>query len=166
MPADGAIFTALSSALIGSHDWEGASTAVRQHIGAGGSAGQELLLAEGMVDAMRGNDAAASDAFRHAAAIAGDGIARYDLALVLLHRGNVKAAIAEVDSAAEEYERRGKPAERAAVLSRMQMLIGSARLLDGDESGAREALLRSRALNPQNLRAALLLRKLEAGRQQ
>lgn len=166
VPADGAIFAALSSALIGSHDWEGASIAIQQHAGAGGSGGQELLLAEGMVAAMRGNDAAASDAFRRAAAIAGDGIARYDLALVLLHRGNGKAAVAELGIAAEEYERRGDPAERAEALSRMQMLIGSARLLDGDESGAREALLRSRALNPKNLRAALLLRKLEAGRQQ
>ena len=166
VPADRAIFAALSSALIGSHDWEGASIAIQQHAEAGGPGGQELLLSEGMVAAMRGNDAAASDAFRRAAAIAGDGIARYDLALMLLHRGNGKAAVAELGIAGEEFERRGDPVKRAEVLSRMQMVIGSARLLDGDESGAREAFLRSRALNPQNLRAALLLRKLEAGRQQ
>jgi Flp pilus assembly protein TadD len=166
VPADKAIFSALSTALIASHDWEGAGIAIDQHAAAGGAAGQQLLLAEGMIAAMRGSDAAASDAFRRAAAIAGDGMARYDLALVLLRRGDVKAAIAELGTAADEYARRGNPAERSDVLSRMQMLTGSARLLDGDESGARDAFLRSLALNPHNLRAALLLRKLEAGRQQ
>jgi Flp pilus assembly protein TadD len=166
VPADGAIFTALSGALIVSHDWEGAAIAIQQHAGAGGAGGQQLLLAEGMVAVMRGNDAVASNAFRRAAAIGGDGIARYDLALVLLRRGNAKAATAELGIAAEEYERRGNPAERSAVLSRIQMLTGSARLLDGDESGAREALLRSLTLDPRNLRAVLLLRKLEAGKQQ
>lgn len=166
VPAERAIFTALSSALIASHDWEGAGIAIQQHAAAGGAAGQQLLLAEGMVAAMRGNDAAASDAFRRAAVTAGDGIARYDLALVLLRRGNGKAAIAELGLAEDEYARRGNPAERSRVLSAIQMLTGSARLLDGDESGARDAFLRALSLNPRNLRAALLLRKLEAGRQQ
>ncbi len=166
VPSDNAIFSALSTALIASHDWEGAGIAVDQHAAAGGAAGQQLLLAEGMIAAMRGNDAVSSDAFRRAAAIARDGIARYDLALVLLRRGSGKAAIAELATAADEYERRGNPAERSDVLSRIQMLTGSARLLDGDESGARDALLRSLALNPRNLHAALLLRKLEADRQQ
>jgi len=166
VPSDNAIFSALSTALIASHDWEGAEIAVDQHAAAGGSAGQQLLLAEGMIAAMRGNDAAASDAFRRAAAVAGDGIARYDLALVLLRRGSGKAAMAELGTAADEYERRGNPGERSEVLSRIQMLTGSARLLDGDESGARDAFLRSLALNPRNLHAALLLRKLEADRQQ
>ncbi|MFI5367398.1 MAG: tetratricopeptide repeat protein, partial [Spirochaetia bacterium] len=95
VPSDNAVFSALSTALIASHDWEGAQIAVEQHAAAGGAAGQEILLAEGMVAAMRGNDAAASDAFRRAAAAAGDGIARYDLALVLLRRGSGKAAIEE-----------------------------------------------------------------------
>jgi Flp pilus assembly protein TadD len=166
VPSDKGVFSALSAALIASHDWEGAGIAIDQHAAAGGAAGQHLLLAEGMIAAMRGSDAAASDAFRRAAAIAGDGIARYDLSLLLLRRGNGKAALAELGIAADEYERRGNPAERSDVLSRIQMLTGSARLLDGDESGARDAFLRSLALNPHNLRAALLLRKLEAGRQQ
>ena len=166
VPSDKAIFSALSTALIASHDWEGAEIAIDQHAASGGAAGQQLLLAEGMIAAMRGSDAAASDAFRRAAAIVGDGIARYDLSLVLLRRGNGKAAIAELEGAADEYARRGNPAERSDVLSRIQMLTGSARLLDGDENGARDAFLRSLALNPHNLRAALLLRKLEAGRQQ
>jgi Flp pilus assembly protein TadD len=166
VPSDKAIFTALSTALTAAHDWEGAGIAIQQHAAAGGAAGQQLLLAEGLVAAMRGSDAAASEAFRRAAAIAGDGIARYDLALVLLRRGNGKAAIAELGIAADEYARRGNPAERSDVLSRIQMLTGSARLLDGDENGARDAFLRSLDLNPRNLRAALLLRKLEAGRQQ
>jgi predicted Zn-dependent protease len=164
VPSD-AIFAALSRALIAAHDWEGAATAIEQHTAAGG-AGQQLLLAEGMVAAMQGRDAAASDAFRRADAIRGDGIARYNLALVLLRRGNGKAAIAELNLAAEEYARRGNPAERSEMLSRFQMLTGSAKLLDGDERGARDALLGSLALNPRNLRAALLLRKLEAGKQQ
>ena len=111
VPSDTAIFSALSAALIASHDWDGAGIAIDQHAAAGGAAGQQLLLAEGMIAAMRGNDAAASDAFRRAAAAAGDGIARYDLALVLLRRGNGKAAIAELGTAADEYERRGNPAE-------------------------------------------------------
>jgi len=166
VPSDNAIFSALSTALIALHDWEGAEIAVEQHAAAGGAAGQQLLLAEGMIAAMRGNDAAASDAFRRAAGVAGDGIARYDLALVLLRRGSGKAAIAELGTAADEYERKGNPAERSEVLSRIQMLTGSARLMDGDESGARDAFLRSLALNPRNLHAALLLRKLEADRQQ
>ncbi len=166
VPSDKAIFAALSSALIASHDWDGAGIAIQQHAAAGGAPGQQLMLAEGMVAAMRGDDDAASDAFRRAAAIAGDGIARYNLSLVLLRRGSGKAAIAELGIAADEYARRGNPAERFDVLSRIEMLTGSARLLDGDEDGAREAFLRSLDLNPRNLRAALLLRKLEAGRQQ
>ena len=166
VPSDNAIFSALSTALIASHDWKGAEIAVEQHAAAGGAAGQQVLLAEGMIAAMRGDDAVASDAFRRAAAAAGDGIARYDLALVLLRRGSGKAAIEELGIAADEYERRGNPAERTEVLSRIQMLTGSARLLDGDESGARDAFLRSLALDPRNLHAALLLRKLEADRHQ
>jgi hypothetical protein len=42
---------------------------------------------------------------------------------------------------------------------------GAARLLDGDIPGAGSALSRARALDPRNLRAGLLLRKLEAGGQ-
>jgi Flp pilus assembly protein TadD len=166
VPSDSAIFSALSTALIALHDWEGAEIAVEQHAAAGGAPGQHVLLTEGMIAAMRGDDAAASDAFRRAAAAAGDGIARYDLALVLLRRGSGKAAIEELGIAADEYERRGNPAERTGVLSRIQMLTGSARLLDGDESGARDAFLRSLALDPRNLHAGLLLRKLEADRHQ
>lgn len=166
IPADLPTFAALSAALIGAHDWEGASVAIRQHVAASGAADEQLLLVEGMVSAMRGDDEGAADAFRRAAAIAGDGVGRFNLALVLLRRGNAKAAVAELSVASEEYARKGNLDERSQVLSRMQTLIGSARLLEGDEGGAREAFTRSLELNPRNLRAGLLLRKLEAGRQQ
>jgi tetratricopeptide (TPR) repeat protein len=119
----------------------------------------------GIIAAMRGDDAAAEEAFRRADAIARDGTARYNLALVLLRRGNARAAIAEVRRAMDEFELRGRGGERARVLSLMEMLTGSARLLEGDETGARAAFGRSLALDARNLRAGLLLRKLEAGEQ-
>jgi hypothetical protein len=65
----------------------------------------------------------------------------------------------------DEFELRGRGGERARVLSLMEMLTGSARLLEGDETGARAAFGRSLALDARNLRAGLLLRKLEAGEQ-
>ena len=61
--------------------------------------------------------------------------------------------------------RQGIPAQRGAVLSRIEMVGGSVRMLDGDTTGARSALLRSLAWDTGNLRAALMLRKLEAGGQ-
>jgi hypothetical protein len=48
------------------------------------------------------------------------------------------------------------------VLARMSMARGAALLLEGDASGARESLARSLALDPQSLRASLLLKKLDA----
>ena len=165
IPADAATFAALSALLIGGHDWEGAAAALTQHETAGGTADAGLFLMRGMIAAMRGDDAAAEEAFRRADAISRDGTARYNLALVLLRRGNARAAIAEVRRAMDEFEGRGPVEQRARVLSLMEMIAGSARLLDGDETGARAAFVRSLALDARNLRAGLLLRKLEAGGQ-
>ena len=165
IPADAATFTALSALLVGGHDWEGAAAALTQHEAAGGIADDGVFLIRGIIAAMRGDDAAAEEAFRRADAIARDGTARYNLALVLLRRGNARAAIAEVRRAMDEFELRGRGGERARVLSLMEMLTGSARLLEGDETGARAAFGRSLALDARNLRAGLLLRKLEAGEQ-
>ena len=165
IPADAATFTALSALLVGSHDWEGAAAALTQHEAAGGMADDRVFLVRGMIAAMRGDDAAAEEAFRRADAISRDGTARYNIALVVLRRGNARAAIAEVRRAMDEFELRGRGDERARVLSLMEMLTGSARLLDGDTTGARAAFVRSLALDAQNLRAGLLLRKLEAAGQ-
>jgi hypothetical protein len=116
-----------------------------------------------MVAAERGDDAAAEDSFRRSASMTRDGVARYDLALVLLRRGKAHAALDELDVAAQEYSRAGDSRRRAEVLSRIEMVAGSIRMIDGDEAGARSALHRSLAWDPRNIRAALMLRKLEAG---
>jgi thioredoxin-like negative regulator of GroEL len=114
---------------------------------------------------MRGDDTGAEGAFGRSAAMTRDGVARYDLALVLIRRGKTHAALEELAVAAEEHSQAGDPARRGEVLSRIEMVGGSVRMLDGDTAGARAALVRSLALAPGNLRAALMLRKLEAGGQ-
>ena len=166
IPSDPATFALLTTALIGAHDWDGAGVAVRQYEAAGGSddAG-ELLLIQGMIAAMQGDDAKAATAFRSAEETVRDGRARYDMALLLVRKGNARAAIQELGIAADEYAARGDPAQRDRVLARIETLIGSARLIDGDEAGAHGAFARALALDPGNLRAGLLLRKLEAGGQ-
>jgi tetratricopeptide (TPR) repeat protein len=166
VPADTATFSLLSAALIAARDWEGAGAAVRQHQAAGGTADPgELLLVQGMVAAMTGDFTGAAAAFRAAETSVKDGRARYDLALVLLSRGNTHAAIQELGAAADEYGARGDPAHQGPVLSRIETLMGEARMLEGDEAGAHGALARALALEPGNMRAGLLLRKLEAGGQ-
>ena len=165
IPADKAVFLSLATALVSAHDWDGASIAVRQHEEAGGRADSQTLLLEGMIDAMRGDDTGAEEVLRRSASTTRDGVARYDLALVLIRRGKTHAALDELAVAAQEQSQAGDPAQRGAVLSRIEMVGGSVRMLDGDTTGARSALLRSLAWDPGNLRAALMLRKLEAGGQ-
>jgi tetratricopeptide (TPR) repeat protein len=162
IPAEPAPFTLLLGALIGAHDWEGASIALQQHEAAVGTIEPDLLLARGMIAVMRGDAAGAEADFRRAGSENMDGRARFDLALVLVQGGNTRAALQELDSAADEYAAKGSPAGGDAVLSRIAMLSGTARLMDGDERGARTAFTRALALDPHNLRASLLLRKLEA----
>jgi hypothetical protein len=56
-------------------------------------------------------------------------------------------------------------ARNSLVLSRIETLRGAARMLDGDLVGGGSALARALELDPHNLRAGLLMRKLEAGGQ-
>ncbi|MGO9309272.1 MAG: hypothetical protein ACLQDL_09650, partial [Spirochaetia bacterium] len=98
---------------------------------------------------------------RQSSLMARDGTARFDLALLILRRGDARAALAELDGAAEEVDRHPS----APLMSRIETLRGAARLMDGDAPGAGTALGRALALDPHNLRAGLLLKKLEAGGQ-
>jgi Flp pilus assembly protein TadD len=132
--------------------------AVGQSQGSGGRPDARTLLLQGFAAAMSGDDAEATRAYRQSALLARDGIARFNLALVMLRRGAARAALAELDGAAAESQDR-------PLLSRIETLRGAARMLDGDLAGAGSALSRALAMDPHNLRAALLMRKLEAGGQ-
>jgi Flp pilus assembly protein TadD len=162
VPSDRGVFSALSGALIAMHDWEGAGIALGQHEAAAGPPDSGVLLVKGLVAAMEGNDAAALDAFRRSASLARDGRARFDAALVLLRGGNARSALAELAGAEDEITRHGGLAEKDEARARIALAVGSAYLLDGDRGGARTALARAIALDPKNLRAGLLMRKLEA----
>ncbi len=164
-PSDPMSFDSLASSLVAAQDWDGMRIAVKQHEASGGRPGARVLLFQGLAAAMRGDDAEAIAAFRRSALLAKDGVARFDIALVLLRRGAAREALAELDDAAEEVQKTAVAGERAQFMSRIETLRGAARLLDGDLSGAGSALARARALDPRNLRAGLLLRKLEAGGQ-
>ena len=173
VPADTAVFDALASALIAARDWEGMRIAVRQNQDAGGQPDARILVLEGFASAMRDDPSAAIGAFRRASLMTKDGTARFDIALVMLRRGAARAALSELDGAAREAEAareamgtagNGEPS-RSETMSRIETLRGAARLLDGDVPGAGAALSRALALDPHNLRAGLLMRKLEAGGQ-
>jgi tetratricopeptide (TPR) repeat protein len=162
-PADGNVFKALCIASIAARDWQGAAEALRQHGDAGGGAAdKDLLLLQGMVSEMAGDAAGAMESFSHSEALAKDGVGRYDLALVLLRHGGAKRAAAELADAADEYARRAPAQGMDGVLARMALAKGAALLLDGDAEGARSSLARSLMLDPQSLRASLLLKKLDA----
>jgi Tfp pilus assembly protein PilF len=165
VPSDVSVFNALSTALLAAHDWEGAGIAIGQHQASRGEPDKDLLLVIGMVAAMQGADSRAREAFRASADMAGDGRARYDLALILLGQGNAQEAKSELETAMEECRRKGDPADQASVLSRMETLRGTAFLMDGDTEGARAAFVRAIQRDAGNLRAGLLLRKLDAGGQ-
>jgi thioredoxin-like negative regulator of GroEL len=164
-PSDPSVFDTLASSLIAAQDWEGMQIAMKQHQASGGQPDARALLLQGLAAAMQADDALATAAFRRSALLAKDGMARFNLALVLLRRGAARAALAELDGAAEEVQETAPPGGRARLLSRVETMRGAARLLDGDIPGAGSALSRARALDPRNLRAGLLLRKLEAGGQ-
>jgi tetratricopeptide (TPR) repeat protein len=164
-PADRDVFLSLASALTSAHDWRGVAVAIRQHEEARGLWDAQTLVLQGTAESMGGDDARAEETFLRAASMTSDGVARYDRALVLFRQGRRHAALEELAVAVQEYSQAGDPARRREVLSRMEMIGGSARMLDGDVAGARAALARALALDPGNLRAALTLRKLEAGGQ-
>jgi Flp pilus assembly protein TadD len=152
---------ALASALVAARDWEGMEIALRQHRAAGGEPGARVFLLEGFARAMRGDGGGAAASFRSAALVSRDGVAHFDLALVLLRKGAPRAALTELDAAAAEVQERSTPPS-ADFFSRIETLRGAARLLDGDFPGARSALSRALERDPHNLRAGLLLQKLEA----
>jgi thioredoxin-like negative regulator of GroEL len=173
-PTDPAVFDALASSLIAARDWEGMQIALRHYEASGGQLDSRLLLFQGFAAAMSGDDAGATAAFRRSSLLSRDGIARFNLALVMLRRGAARAALAELDGAAEEVQQHPSPGNPppaaqnpppAAIMSRIETLRGAARLLDGDLPGAGTALSHALSLDPHNLRAGLLLRKLEAGGQ-
>lgn len=165
VPENVEVFHALCMSLLAARDWEGAQVAVSQHEAAGGTKDGGVSLVAGLAAAMKGDDARAIEAFGRSADLLRDGVARYDLALVLLRSGRIRDALSELDAAQDQFERRGDLQARAQTLARIEMLRGSARLLQGDEQGALAALQRAKNLDPRNLRAGLLLRKLEAGGQ-
>jgi tetratricopeptide (TPR) repeat protein len=154
------------STRIAARDWEGADAALRQHEAAVGGGEPYVLVLRGVVATMRGDEASATLVFRQAADLLKDGIARYDLALVLLSRGNASEALRQLALARSEYDERGSPERKSTVLSLIEILDGTARMLVGDAVGARRALLAALELDPKSLRAGLLLRKLEEGGEQ
>jgi thioredoxin-like negative regulator of GroEL len=162
VPSDQSVFDSLATSLIAAQDWEGMQIAMKQHQASGGQPDAPSLIFQGLAAAMRGDDTGATAAFRRSALLAKNGIARFNIALIQLRRGEARAALTELDGAAGEVQETAAPAERAQLMSRIETLRGAARLLDGDISGAGSALVRARALDPHNLRAGLLLRKLEA----
>ncbi len=164
-PTDPAVFYRLASTLIAARDWDGMRIAVEERQAAGGAPDARSLLLQGFASAMWGDDAAALSAFRRSDLLAKDGKAHFDAALVLLRRGGARDARDELDAAESEIQDRASPAERPFLQSRVESLRGAALMLDGDPAAAASALERARQLDPYNLRASLLLRKLEAGGQ-
>jgi tetratricopeptide (TPR) repeat protein len=165
-PADREVFNTLFSSLLGARDWEGASVALAQHDEAVGGGDPDNLQFHGLVSAMRGDLTSASKSFRTAMDFRKDGIARYDLALVTLAQGGIAGALELLGTAREECAARFGPERKKSVLSQIDSLTGTARALAGDPEGARKALANAVILDPGNLRAWLLMRKLEAQTEQ
>ena len=143
-PSDRAVFDTLASSLIAAQDWDGMRIAMKQRMDSGGEPDAQALIFMGLAAAMQGDDAAATTAFRRSAQLEKNGIARFDIALILLRRGAAREALAELDGAAAEVEETASAADRAGLLSRVETLRGAARLLDGDITGAGSALVRAR----------------------
>ncbi len=159
-PVDSRALSSLLDALFAVQDWEGAAIALRQREAAGGATDAGLLLLQGTVAAMQGDAARAVALFQKASAVRPDGKARFDMALVLLSTGNTRGAVSSVDMAALEFDRAGDAAIRDAFQSRVMEVRGEALLLGGNARGAQTALAQSLRLDPTNLRASLVLRKL------
>jgi len=164
-PADGRVCTRLLSTLWGNRDWAGAAAALGQRAQAVGEGETDFLLFRGVVEALRGNLRAAGEDLQRSAEGARDGIARCDLALLRIAAGDARGALASLAQAREECEARGQPARRREVLARIELCTGMAMALAGDGAGARAALERARASGASSPRAALLMRKLEAGKE-
>jgi peptidoglycan hydrolase-like protein with peptidoglycan-binding domain len=122
-------------------------------------------MLKGFAAAMSADPDGASAAFRQADLLSRDGTARFDLALVMIQKGATRAARDELEAAADEVRATAPPQTRNALLSRIETLRAAALMLEGSAEGAATALARARSLDPGNLRAALLARKLEAGYQ-
>ncbi|MGA2764103.1 MAG: tetratricopeptide repeat protein [Spirochaetia bacterium] len=161
LPSDRAVFMTLASALVASHDWEGAALELHQHAEAGGPEDADTLSLRGLVEAMRGRNDLAQDSLRQAAALKEDGRYRYDLAVVLLHQGKPQEALLQLQQARREAG--GGSPNADDLPARIETLSGRCMLAAGDVVGARNAFLRARVLDPHLLRPALELRKLEAG---
>lgn len=162
-PADQAAFMTLVTSLVATHDWDGAMLALRQHDEASGGSSSDTQLVFGVVEAMEGSWGASLAALRGAADAAKDGASRYDLAVVLMKQGKAADAIAELTAAGSEALSQASGDARTRLLARIAVLSGTALRASGDLAGARAAFLHARELDPHDLRAALELRKLEAG---
>lgn len=165
VPSDPTVFDTLCAALASSRDWEGMKIAAKQNAEAGGQPGARALTFMGFAAAMSGDRDGAIAAFRQADLAARDGTARFDLALVMILKGSTRAARTELDAAADEVRERAAPRSAGRLLSGIETLRAASLMLDGDAEGAGSALARARSLDPSNLRAALLARKLAAGNQ-
>ncbi|HTZ52401.1 MAG TPA: hypothetical protein VMF68_12115 [Spirochaetia bacterium] len=164
-PEDRLAFDSLCSALASARDWDGLEIAARQHALAGGEPDSRALTLMGFAAAMTGKPEAAISAFRRADQADRDGVARADLALVMIQKGSTSAARAELDAAEDEVRQKAPAAAAGARLSRIETLRAAAFMLDGNVEGASSALARARALDPANLKAALMARKLAGGNQ-
>ncbi|HVP19198.1 MAG TPA: tetratricopeptide repeat protein, partial [Spirochaetia bacterium] len=171
LPSDREVFATLAAALIASNDWADAAAELRLFENAAGSPDADTLSIRALVQVMQGKEDLAIDSFRSAAESGGGGWYRYDLAVVLLHRGRAQEALEQL----AEAERESAPAAAAAssamdpddmsgdrFLARIELLKGRSLLATGDVAGARGAFLRAHVLDPHQLRSGLELRKLEA----
>jgi Flp pilus assembly protein TadD len=165
VPSDPTVFDTLCAALVSSRDWEGMKIAVKQHAEAGGQPDSRALTFMGFAAAMSGDRDGAIAAFRQADLAQKDGTARANLALVMIQKGSMRAARSELDAAADEVRETAPPHDTGRLLSRIETLRAASLMLDGNSEGAGSALGRARSLDPSNLRAALLARKLAAGNQ-
>ena len=154
LPSDPRVFLTLESALFASHDWEGAGIAMHEHQAAHGGLDAESLSIRAVIEAVQDKDEQAAASFSQAAAEAGDGMYKYNLAVLLLHGGKAQEALAQLDQAAS--------VDNNQVAARIETLRGRCLLATGDLRAARGAFLRAHGLDPHDLRAALELRKLEA----
>ncbi len=154
LPSNQEVFLTLASALVASHDWDGAGVAIHQHEIAQGTNDPDTLCIRALVDAMQGRESRAVDSFAQAVGQNGSTRYRYDLAVLLLRRGDPQAALAQLAQARDEMA--------PEVGARIETLKGRCMLATGDLSGARGAFLRAQAVDPHSLRPAMELRKLEA----
>ena len=154
----------LASALVASHDWEGAALELHQHAEAGGPEDADTLVDPGT----RGSHAGAK---RSGPGLAAAGSGAQGRRALPLRPGRCSPAPGEAAGSPPPASAgpgggrvRGCPSPNADDLpARIETLSGRCMLAAGDVAGARNAFLRARVLDPYLLRPALELRKLEAG---